>query len=93
MANYVNIFKSGRKRWKGDNTKAEKKKRANRGKARYWVAKKLGKGNVEKGLAMLKNKDIDHKDHNTFNNNMNNLRIMDSNKNRSKNGRKRTMIA
>ena len=93
MSNYVKIFKSGRKRWKGDNTLAEKKKRANRGKARYWSAKKKGNGNVNLGLAMLKNKDIDHKDRNTYNNNMSNLRIMDSSKNRSMNGRKRTNIA
>lgn len=92
MSNYVNVFKSGRKRWKGDNTKAEKKKRANRGKARYWFAKKKGNGNVKQGLAMLKGKDIDHRDHNTYNNNMSNLKSMDSSKNRSKNGRQRTMI-
>ena len=60
----------------------EKKRRAERNKARKLMEKR---GLVRKGDG----KDVDHKDRNTGNNSVNNLKVSSKKANRSKNSRKR----
>lgn len=59
------------------NTPEQQKRRAARNRARYHVAKKVGK-------AALKGKDIDHVDDNPLNNRAGNLKIAPRGLNRSK---------
>jgi len=61
----------------------EKKRRAERNKARKLMEKK---GLVHKGDG----KDVDHKDRNTSNNKAKNLRVTSRKTNRSRNGRKKS---
>lgn len=56
----------------------QKKRRAQRNKARRLMIKKRGK-------AALKGKDVDHKDRNTANNSPSNLRIQSPSRNRGRN--------
>jgi len=60
----------------------EKKRRADRNKARKLMEKR---GLVHKGDG----KDVDHKDRNTRNNSPSNLRVTSKKTNRSRNGRKK----
>jgi hypothetical protein len=60
----------------------EKKRRADRNKARKLMEKR---GLVRKGDG----KDVDHKDRNTGNNSPSNLRVTSKKTNRSRNGRKK----
>ena len=60
----------------------EKKRRADRNKARKLMEKR---GLVRKGDG----KDVDHKDRNTRNNSPSNLRVTSKKTNRSRNGRKK----
>lgn len=56
----------------------QKKRRAQRNKARRLMIKKKGK-------AALRGKDVDHKDRNTANNSSSNLRIQSPSRNRGRN--------
>lgn len=60
-----------------ESSPAQKKARAARGRARYHLMKKYGKG-------ALKGKDVDHKDGNPTNNNPRNLHITTKHYNRAK---------
>lgn len=62
---------------------AQKKRRAQRNKARRNAIKQYGK-------SALKGKDIDHKDGNPMNGCRSNLRVMSINKNRGRNNRSKS---
>lgn len=73
-----NAKKESLRKRKYNATEQQKERRAQRNGARAKMAKA---GKVRKGDG----KDVDHKDMNTANNGMSNLKVMDKSKNRAKN--------